>query len=97
MWHETGKTLDSAVRDVQLHEVESDSGEGTAYEVRVRGQLLGRVQQYTATIELGRRRVSHGMTWAYTPLVESARYGTSTGRTTFGFATRDDATRYGVR
>lgn len=97
MWERTGETLDAAARDVTLHEVTSDSGEGDAWEVELRGRVIGRVQEYDATARAGVGFATHEPRWAFTPTSPPKRWGTSAGLTIFGFRVRDEAVGYGVR
>ncbi len=97
MWKHTGETTESGIVGVILRNVTSEA-EGDALEVERRGVVVGRVQEYTATIEAGKGIVKHGPTWAFTPLgTAPQRWAKSRGQTVFGFATRDDAVRFGLR
>jgi hypothetical protein len=97
MWTRTGTTISSALAGVTLHTVMSDSGEGVAFDVLFRATVLGRVQEYTATIEAGKGLTSHGATWAFTPTTGGGgRWAKTAGQTIFGFRNRNDAVRHAV-
>lgn len=98
MWQRTGHTLETAFTGVTLEAVMSDAGEGVGYDVVHAGRVIGRVQEYAATIELGKGLVQHGATWAFTPLGSALgqRWAKSEGQTIFGFATWADALRHAL-
>jgi len=98
MWERTGFTVETAYPRVTLHGVTSDSGEGDALDVELGGRVIARVQEYSATIELGKGLTHHGSTWAATPLDSSSfRWAKTRRQTVFGLRTRDDAVSYSVR
>lgn len=97
MWTYTGETETVGFADeVTLRAITSEA-EGDAWEVVVGNHTLGRVQEYSGTIQLGASLVKHGPLWAFTPLkpARGGRWSKTLGQTIFGFLTRDDAVRYG--
>ena len=98
MWAYTGVTEPGTRDGVTLRGITSDA-EGDAWQVFDGGRVVGRVQEYVATAQLGAGLVKHGPTWAFTPTPAGVgtRWAKSAGQTIFGFVTRDDAVEYGLR